>query len=274
MGSALDWVMSRLPLAGMGAVCVVAAGAIFGIAGGIAVAVAVAVALILLPHLPENMELRLAHARPVERRLSPRFAERLASVSEAAGLNGPPDIRVIDGAPNAFSIGDRRHAVILISDSLLGLLSERHLLAVIAHEIAHIAAGDVRLMRFGEALSRVTFVVAVLGLLGGAAVFIVTGDRLAPNWVYWFLAFAPAAMSLLQTALSRRREYAADARSVRLTGDPGALSQALARIQFASGVHLKDTIEEFTGVRGRSWMRTHPAVPDRIDRLQRKASRG
>ncbi|PJK30930.1 M48 family metalloprotease [Minwuia thermotolerans] len=273
MRAVREWSLSRLPLAGMGGVWVIAASATFGVWGGVAVAVAVALAIVALPHLPEIMELRIAHARPLQRRMSERFGTRLAEISRAAGLAQPPEIRVIDGAPNAFSIGDRRHCVILISRSLLELLSERHLIAVIAHEVAHVAAGDVRLIRFGEAMSRVTFAAAVLGLLTGAVTYMITGEQMAPDWVYWFLAFAPAATSLLQTALSRRREYAADARSVRLTGDPGALSQALARIQFANGAHMKDTIEEFAGVRGRSWMRTHPPVPDRIDRLQRMAGR-
>lgn len=273
MRTALDWLIARLPLAGMGAVCAVAAGALFGLAGAAAVAAAVVLALVLLPQLPESLELRLVQARPLERRLSPGFGERLTQISADAGLERPPEIRVIEGAPNAFSVGDRRHSVVLVSRSLLDLLSERHLIAVIAHEVAHVAAGDIRLMRFGEAMSRVTFAVAVLGLLAGAALFILNGERLAPDWVYWFLAFAPAVMSLLQTALSRRREYAADALSVRLTGDPAALSQALARIQFASGMHLRNAIEEFAGMRGKSWMRTHPAVPDRIDRLRRLAAR-
>ncbi|WP_417516045.1 M48 family metalloprotease [Minwuia sp.] len=268
MSARLAALLDRLPLIGMALVCGVAAWAVSGWGIAAFVVLGLIFAVLTLPRVPHEALLRRSAPSPSRKRLSPGFGERFSDIARRAGLPDAPRLRWTGGPPNALSVNRRDGVTILISESLHDMLSERQLLAVLAHEVTHIASGDIRLMRLGEALSRVTFALAVVSLITAGAAFMIWGRVLAPNWVYWFLAVAPTLMSGLLLAVSRRREYAADAGAVRLTGDPAALVQALARIQFANRLHLKDTIEEFTGLKRSSWLRTHPAVADRIDRLQ------
>lgn len=268
----LSRLIDRLALVGMAAICCLAAWSVLGPIAGLVAAAALLFAILKLPALPHAGQLAQAFDAPTRKQLSPGFQDKLDAVSARANLARTPRVLWNNGVPNAVSIRDGEGFVILVSECLHDLLSERQLLAVLAHEIAHIENGDIRIMRFAELLSRLTFAVAVLTLLAAAGTFIFQGIILADSWVYWCLAIAPTAMSGLQMLLSRRREYAADAAAGRLAADPAALGQALARIQFANELQLKNTIEEFAGLRSPSWMRTHPPVLDRIDRLQRRAA--
>lgn len=266
-----------LPLAGMVALAMLSGWAMIGWLGVLGAAAGASVILKRVGGgLPAQGHNSL-HKAPHRKSLSPGFRDRLAQLSVKAGLTGDPGMGFIEGPPNAFTLvpGPANDVVVVFAESLHDLLSERQLLAVAAHELAHVRAGDHRRLHLAELLGRFALVMAVLALVAGALAFIVWGHILAPNWLWWTIAIGPTAMSALHQALSRRGEFRADAEAARLTGDPMALSQALARIQFvtAGGVDLKTTFEEFTGLRGRGWWRTHPSVESRMDRLQRLAGR-
>jgi len=260
-----------LPLIGMVAAVALSGWAVADLPGG-------ALALLILFGLLKRGDIWGAHGwigvhtydAPRRKRLSPGFADRLDDLGKRANFAEAPQIVWLEGAPNAWSDGSRRAPRILIAESLHDLLSERQLLAVIGHELAHCMSGDRDLMRLGDRLGRISAAVAVLALLYGAMIFIFQGRSVAADWTWWTLAVAPTTLGWLHLAAMRSREFAADREAGRLTGDPMALTQALARIQFAmSGPDLRQSIEEFTGIRGRGWWRTHPPIEQRIERLQR-----
>jgi heat shock protein HtpX len=161
-----------------------------------------------------------------------------------------------------------------LTDGLLRSLDSRELAAVLAHETAHAAHGDLDLMNLADVISRVTAALSMAGqfllvlnlpllLLGAAPV----------SWaLVLVLVFAPGASSLLQLALSRTREFSADAEAARLTGDPLALASALGKMEraesgFWSGVFLPGNRSPHP-----SLLRTHPAHAERIARLRELAS--
>lgn len=258
----------RLPLFGMAGIVGLVAWTVGGLGGAVVVTVAIGLSIVLLPQLPLPVQMRFVGARPAAPGMLPGLQRILARLAGRAGLSRPPELYLITGAPNAFSVGGPRQSALAVSGSLMQLLSERELVAVMAHEIAHIAADDVRLMRFGDLLNRACHAVAIAGLLGASWMVLMHDVSVAPNWVYWALALAPTSMHLLQLALSRAREYAADYRAATLTGDPAGLAAALARIETAMRFSLGRAAGELTGMRGRPWLRTHPATRDRIRRLR------
>lgn len=270
----LPRLIGLLPIAGKAALIVFAGWAVAGWPGAGVLAVALGVTVGAGNALWTVRVTRDVSAQPRRKRLSPDFGDRLAELGEKAGFETTPDIGFIDGPPNAFAWGPPRAPHLVVAESLHDLLSERQLLAVLAHELAHVRAGDARRLVLGELFGRLSYAAALVALLIAALAFVLNGTVLAPGWAWWVLALGPTSLSALHHFLSRRAEFRADAVASRLTGDPAALSQALARIQWAtSGSSLKNTIEEFAGITGRGWWRTHPAVEDRIDRLQRAAGR-
>jgi len=263
-----------LPIAGKGALIVFAGWAVAGWAGAALLAAGLTGVVVAGNALWTVRVTRDVAAKPRRKRLSSEFGGRLAELGEKAGFETSPDIGFIDGPPNAFAWGPPHAPHLVVAESLHDLLSERQLLAVLAHELAHVRAGDARRLVLGELFGRLSYAAALLALLIAAAAFVLDGRILAPAWAWWGLAFGPTLLSALHHFLSRRAEFRADVEASRLTGDPAALSQALARIQWATSGHsLKNTIEEFAGITGRGWWRTHPAVEDRINRLQRMAGR-
>lgn len=269
------------PIAGMVALSLFAGWAAAGLIGIAVMSVGLALVWTRAKNLRLQLVARHVAAEPRRKPLSPDFRQKVDRLGSRAGLAAPPQLGFVEGAPNAFAwqrgAGNAEGVVaVVIAESLHDLLSERQLLAVVAHELAHLKMGDHQRLLRGELLGRFSMIASVVALIVGAGAFIVWGQQLVPNWVWWVLAFGPTAMSILHHVASRQSEFHADAEAARLTGDGAALSQALARIRFATtgGADLKSAISEYTGLRGRGWWRTHPSVEDRIDRLQKIRGRG
>jgi heat shock protein HtpX len=162
----------------------------------------------------------------------------------AAGLPKPAVYVVPDADPNAFATGrDPRHASIAVTRGLLDLLNREQLQAVVGHEMSHIRNYDIRLMTVVAALVGSVALIAdwsVRGMRYGLA----GGRRRGKGGtalglvllVIWLLAvlMAPFLSRLLALAVSRRREYLADASAAELTRNPLALASALHEIEFAA----------------------------------------
>ena len=211
------------------------------------------------------------------------------NVSIAAGLPVTPELRVVeDSAPNAFATGLRpEKSYVGVTTGLLQTMPKRELEAVLAHEIAHIRNRDTYLMTMAAVFVGVIALIADIGFRslawgggrrkGGGIVVIVAA-------VVGFL-LAPYAAMLLRLALSRRREFLADATAAELLADPEAVALALRRLgedptrvahADASVAHLwiespTDKVE--TERRGElalsSWFNTHPPLEARIEALER-----
>ena len=208
------------------------------------------------------------------------------NVSIAAGLPVTPELRVVeDPAPNAFATGLRtERSFVGVTTGLLRTMPRRELEAVIAHEVAHVRNRDTYLMTMAAVF---VGVIALLADVAFRALAFGGGRRRGPivlvAAVVGFL-LAPYAAMVLRLALSRRREYLADATAAELLNDPEAMALALRRLQAdattvrhadASVAHLwiespTDRLE--TSRSGElalaSWFNTHPPLADRIAALE------
>jgi len=227
------------------------------------------IALLIEPSMAAGMTLRLYRARPISYHEAPELWNLMQRITERAGLPAIPTLHYTPSAIiNAFAVGNRRHAAIALSDGLLRNLSLREIVAVMAHEAAHIAHGDLRVMNLADYISRLTALFALVGqvsllltlpwLLEGSA---------AINWIgLLLLALSPHLALAAQLGLSRVREFDADLEAARLSGDPEGLASALAKIERVSR-SWRNWLLPGWGNPDPSWLRTHPATEERIRRL-------
>jgi heat shock protein HtpX len=157
---------------------------------------------------------------------APELFRAVHLLSRRAGLVRVPEIFVLpdQGTMNAFALGGPDDAVITVTRGLLGGMSEDEIVAILAHEIAHIRNSDGWTMELAANLQRAIRLVSFSGLAPIGAV----GPH-AP--LSWFLRSAPAFGELLCLALSRTREYAADALAIELISDGRTLTSALEKLE-------------------------------------------
>jgi heat shock protein HtpX len=177
----------------------------------------------------------LTHAMPLQKSDDPELYRLIENVSIAAGLPATPPIYMVeDPAPNAFAAGARPSTIYVgVTSGLRKLMPTRELEAVLAHEISHIRNKDVRLMTLAAVLvgviaiiSDLAFRMAFFGGRGGR-------DRNPLQLIAAIVALvlAPIAALMLQMALSRRREFLADASAAAILNDPEAMALALRRLE-------------------------------------------
>ena len=229
----------------------------------------------------DKIVLTLNHARPVTRKEFFNFYTVTENLS-LANSTPVPKIFVIDSpAMNAFATGrDPDHAVVCATTGLLEKLNRSELEAVIAHELSHVKNYDIRLMTI------VSILIGTLSILinmayrrsffGGSSdddnnngnIFAIIGIIL--------IIFAPIIAQLIQLAISRRREYFADASAVKLTRQPQGLIDALKKLssddqklETASTATASLFITNpFKGNKIASMFSTHPPIEDRIKALE------
>lgn len=234
----------------------------------------------------DRLVLSMSGARPATREEFFDFYTVTENLAITAGLPLPKLYVIDEQAPNAFATGrDERHAVVCATTGLLALLTRAELEGVIAHELSHIKNRDILLMTVAVVLAGFVALVADLFLrvsfYGGGR-----RDREGGNALFMILAIAgiilaPLAAKLIQLAVSRRREYLADASGVLLTRYPEGLASALGKISSynmplrrASHATAHLFIDEPFGKPegGRTaWLErlfsTHPPVADRVRAL-------
>jgi heat shock protein HtpX len=237
-------------------------------------------------YFSDSIVLSISGARPADRKRDFLFYTVSENLALASGLPKPKLYIIEDTAPNAFATGrDPKHAVVVATTGLLEKLNRTELEGVIAHELSHIKNYDTRLM------SIVAVLVGTIALLGDwflrmtwhsdsdsedkkGGVFIVVG--------LVFALLSPIIGQLIQLAISRRREYLADAYAVSITRQPSGLISALAKISQDSEpleaankatAHLY-IVNPFKGGEKRavSWFanlfNTHPPMNERIKALE------
>lgn len=183
----------------------------------------------------DKMVLKMQNARPVAREDAPDLFDTVGRLASDAGLPMPAVYILESDQPNAFATGrDPAHAAVAVTVGLLRNLSREEVAGVIAHELAHIQHRDTLIMTITATMAGAIGMVARMGaLLGGGR-----GNRgLGSVGAIAMMILAPMAAGLVQMAISRSREYRADARAAEITGKPMALASALRRIQdMASGI--------------------------------------
>lgn len=232
----------------------------------------VAVLSAAAPHVPARAILRLYRAEPIDPRTGAEIYDLLGELCRRAGMARPPGLYVVPSLTmNAFSVGTPDNAAIAVTEGLLRKLSLRQTAGVLAHELSHIRNNDLRIMALADALSRamqfLSWIALVLVLL--YLPHYLAGNGRIPWTGLLLLYLAPTIATLLQLALSRTREFAADQSAVALTGDPAGLASALTAIERYEGRFWEDLIFPSTRrVPNPSILRTHPATHERIERLR------
>ncbi len=236
----------------------------------------------------DKIVLALSKAKPIEKRDNPELYRLVENLCITAGLP-LPRIYIIDSAqPNAFATGrDAKHAVVAVTQGLLGKLERAEMEGVIAHELSHIGNKDmllqtvvVVLVGFVVILTDFFFRIAFWGGMGGRSR---EGGQLKLIMILVALALAvlaPIFAQLIKLAISRKREYLADSSAVLLTRYPEGLARALEKIS-SDTAPLKvasDAISHlyiaspFRGKEKTSWLHklfmTHPPIEKRIHALR------
>ena len=212
---------------------------------------------------------RMLGGRPLHVTEAPQLHSLNLELSRRAGLSQAPLLVLIPSqVPNALTVAAAERPIIGLTQGMLRQLSTRELAGVLGHEIAHIVHGDLRTMAWAQAYARITGGAGQVGLW-----MILLGALWSPTMVGVgaVLAVGPVLSTLVTLALSRQREFAADALAVQMTGDPAGLATALRRIERRTFA-LQRMFGLPGGDRAPEILRTHPATEARVARLRDAAA--
>ncbi|UCC43729.1 MAG: M48 family metalloprotease [Candidatus Zixiibacteriota bacterium] len=234
----------------------------------------------------DKVVLRIYRAREVTSADHPRLHGIVNRVAQQASLTVPPRVCVVPSrAPNAFATGrSPDHAAVAVTEGLLELLNDEELEGVIGHEIAHITNKDMLIGTIAATFAGAIGILASIARWGAIFGGLGRGDDNRGGGIGLLIAaiVAPLVALVLQMAISRQREYKADARSGQITGRYLPLARALEKLHRApvkmrlddrpATAHLM--IANPLSGRGLSAIfSTHPPVEERIARLERLAQR-
>lgn len=222
----------------------------------------------------------MAGANEITKKDNPRLYNIVENLSITTGLPMPKVYIIDDKAPNAFATGrDPQHAVVAATTGLLDIMNDKELTAVMAHEMSHVKNYDIR-------VSMIVFgLVCVIGLISDIAMrMMFYGNRRRDNegspvayiLIVFAAIFAPLIAAITQMAVSREREYLADASAVNITRYPEGMIDALKKLQSHSqpmknqntasaSMYINNPLRKgfFDNM-----FSTHPPLEKRIERLE------
>ncbi len=222
----------------------------------------------------DKIALATYRAQPVSREDLPRVYDVVERLSQKIGIPMPRIYVIPTDSPNAFATGrNPAHASVAVTKGILGLLNDEELEGVLAHELGHVNNRDILISSIAATLAgAVTFLSRFGFFFGGNR-----EDRQGGGFGgLLMLILAPFAAMLIQLAVSRSREYQADATGAHYTGNPYALASALAKLDaYSKRVPMLATpstahlfiIQPFLGMNFGSLFSTHPPIAKRIERL-------
>lgn len=234
--------------------------------------------------IASKMALFMAGAKPIELRDNPRFYRIVENLSITTGLPMPKVYVIDDPSPNAFATGrDPQHAAVAATTGLIDMMTDRELEGVMAHEMAHVGNYDIKVSMIAFGLVAAISVLCDIGLriaIRGAD----SSDDDRANAVLLVIAlvasiFGPMIAMMVQMAVSRNREYLADATAALTTRDPESLASALTKLSenkttlrnqnpSMANMYINNPLKK-------GWLAkmtsTHPPIEERIARLQQMA---
>jgi heat shock protein HtpX len=230
----------------------------------------------------DKIVLAMSHAQPVTAEQAPRLHAIVEELAARANIPKPRVYMTPEMQPNAFATGrDPQHAAVAVTQGIMGLLNERELRGVLAHELGHVLNRDILITSIAAMIaSAITF---IAHQLRWAAIFGGYGGRDRDDngrsglEMLGIMIVAPIAATLIQLAVSRSREYNADDTGARLSGDPEALASALEKLQRGAQQIPADVapataslyiVNPFAGRSMMNLFSTHPPLEERIERLR------
>ncbi len=226
----------------------------------------------------DKIVLRMHNARQVDAGSEPQFYALVQQLATRAGLPMPKVYVVDDPAPNAFATGrNPKNAAVAATTGLMAMLSRDELAGVMAHELAHVKNRDTLIM------TMVATIAGAISMLANFGLFFRSGnDRSGGFAALLAVLVAPFAAMIVQMAISRTREYGADAGGAAISGNPRALASALAKIAgpardypTEASVRNPATAQLYIVPVGVSELfSTHPATDKRIEALMDMAGGG
>jgi len=256
-------------------------GAIFG-TGGLIIGAVLALAIVGGTYwFSDKIAVAAARAKPVSREEAPRLYEIVEDLARRDGIQMPRLYVSPEAQPNAFATGrGPNHAVVAVTQGILQVLDDDELRGVLAHELSHVRNRDILIGSVAAAVALMITFVARIAMF--SAIFGGGGDSEGGGNVIGLLAMAilaPLAAGLLQMALSRSREYQADASGAHLIGEGEPLARALQKIEAAAKRTPMDVnpaeatayiINPLSGrkVNFANLFSTHPPTEERIARLR------
>jgi heat shock protein HtpX len=257
--------------------------------GALVIAVVIAIVMVIINlYMGDDLVMAVSGAHRVESRdEAPELWRKVENLTITAGLPMPRIYIVNDDSPNAFAAGRRpEQAVVAVTSGLLARLDEEELEGVLAHELSHVRNYDVRLMTYAAVLAGSIALLSQIFLRGlwfggGRREGQGGANPIVLVLIVISLVLAPVAAVVIQAAISRRREYVADAGAVELTRYPQGLASALQTIsgamkpspQLANQAIAHLMIAPPLGISGRAskLFSTHPPTEERIARLEAMA---
>src|SRR2546429_3510177 len=279
----MNYLRTAILLAGLTALFM-GVGYLIGGAGGATIAFVIAAATNLFAYWnSDRMVLSMYGAHEVARRTAPELVNLVAALAGRAGLPMPRVFLMDDPQPNAFATGrNPENAAVAVTTGLMQSLSREELGGVIAHELAHVKNHDTLLMTITATIAGAISMLAQFGMFFGGHRDNNSGPGIVGSIAMMILA--PLGAMLVQMAISRTREYAADNLGARIVGQPMWLASALVKIENAAHeipnweaernpatAHMF-IINPLTGHGVDSLFSTHPSTENRIAELQRLAA--
>ncbi|MGA7951083.1 MAG: zinc metalloprotease HtpX [Thiobacillaceae bacterium] len=276
-----NWLKTSILMAGIVALFG-AVGLVLGGKSGMLIALIIGGAMNLFAYWnSDKIVLRMYQAREVDAQTGDRYYAVVQELAHNAGLPMPRVYIIDEPQPNAFATGrNPEHAAVAATTGIVQLLSERELRAVMAHELTHVRNRDTLISTLTATVAGAISMLANFGMFFGGS----DRDRGGnPVIAIIVLILAPIAAMLIQLAISRSREFGADAGGAEISGDPEALAMGLRKIEaYAKGQPMPtaemhpETAQMMIinplsagGIKG--LFSTHPSTEERVSRLMQMA---
>ena len=230
----------------------------------------------------DKLVLKMYKARELSPGDAPHIHRVVEDMAARAGIPKPRIVLIPQDAPNAFATGrNPENAVVAVTRGIVAILDPEELRGVLGHELGHIVNRDILIQTVAAVLAGT--IVFVANMLQWSAIFGIGSndeERGNPLAALAMAFLAPVAATLIQMAISRSREYLADATGARLAGNPLALAGALGKLDAAAHqVPMQGSpatenmfiVSPFRGKGAASLFSTHPPVEERIARLRAMA---
>ncbi len=259
----------------------IAIGGLLGGRSGMVLAFGVALVMNVVSYwFSDKIVLRMYGAQPIGEAEAPIVYRIVRNLATKVGMPMPKLYLIPSATPNAFATGrSPEHAAVAVTEGILRIMNEQELEGVLAHELSHVLNRDVLISTIAATIAGAIGMLANMAqwnlFLGGSRDD--EGRGTNPIALIATMIFAPLAAMLIQMAVSRSREYEADASGARLTRRPLGLAAALAKLQQANQIMPMDAnpatshlfiVNPLSGRSFATLFATHPPVEERIARLQ------